>query len=324
MKLAAIDIGSNATRLQVSHVSLVGGEPKFKRVEYLRFPLRLGCDVFKQQHISVENEQRLLQLLKAFKILIDLYGVDSYMLCATSAFRDADNKYEIARRTQEALDMVIHIVEGEEEALLIHKAIRHLLVADNNYLHVDVGGGSTEVSMYRGPDKIASRSFDLGAIRMLEHYDAISTWEAMYAWIGVQKRCLTDTPIGVATGGNIRKLAQLAKRGVKKPLSLKRLEAIKAHIASHSLAARINTLDLNPDRAEVILPAIEIYGAAMRCGGVEKILVPDVSLRDGIIRTLYERAVQDSAPQEMPARAGQTRVSGVTAPEPEQPLPILL
>ena len=279
----------------MSHVSLVEGRPKFKRVEYLRFPLRLGRDVFKQQRISAENEQRLLQLLKAFKILIDLYGVDSYMLCATSAFRDADNKHEIVCRVQAALKMSIHIVEGEEEALLIHKAIRHLLAANNNYLHVDVGGGSTEVSVYKGPDKIASRSFDLGAIRMLERYDAISTWEAMHAWITTQKQCLTDIPIGIATGGNIRKLAQLAKRGIKKPLSLKKLEATKAHIASHSLAARISTLDLNPDRAEVILPAIEIYGAAMRCGGVEKILVPDVSLRDGIIQTLYERARHDGA-----------------------------
>lgn len=294
MKLAAVDIGSNAARLQVSSVLLVAGEPKFKRVEYLRFPLRLGHDVFNNQCISAENEQRLIQLLKAFKILIDLYCVDHYMVCATSAFRDANNKHEIVRRVQETLNMAIHIVEGEEEALLIHEAIRHLLDEHHNYLHVDVGGGSTEVSLYTGSRKIASRSFDLGSIRILERYDAASIWETMQTWITTQKQYFTDGPIGIATGGNIRKLAELAKRGTKKLLSLKRLEATKDYIASYSLAERINSLALNPDRADVILPAIEIYDTAMRCGGVEKMLVPDVSLRDGIIHTLYEKACHSS------------------------------
>ena len=296
LKLAAVDIGSNAARLQVSSALLVAGKPKFKRVEYLRFPLRLGHDVFKHQCISVENEQRLIQLLKAFKILIALYDVDSYRVCATSAFRDANNKQAVIHHVQEALNIAIHIVEGEEEALLIYKAIHHLLEERSSYLHVEVGGGSTEVSLYTGPSKIASRSFDLGSIRMLEHDDAAATWEAMQAWITTQKQYFTNIPIGIATGGNIRKLAQLAKRGVKKPLSLKRLGATRDYIASHSLAERINSLELNPDRADVILPAIEIYDTAMRCGGVEKILVPDVSLRDGIIQVLYEKACGGSTP----------------------------
>jgi exopolyphosphatase / guanosine-5'-triphosphate,3'-diphosphate pyrophosphatase len=299
LKLAAVDIGSNAARLHVSNVLLVAGKPKFKRVEYLRFPLRLGRDVFNNQCISAENERQLIQLLKAFKILIDLYGVDDYMVCATSAFRDANNKREVVRCVQDTLNISIHIVEGEEEALLIHEAIRHLLDEHNNYLHVDVGGGSTEVSLYTGSKKIASRSFDLGSIRILGHYDAASIWETMQTWITTQKQYFTDKPIGIATGGNIRKLAQLAKRGAKKPLSLKRLEATKAYIASHSLADRINSLELNPDRADVMLPAIEIYDTAMRYGGVEKILVPDVSLRDGIIHTLYKRACSGSTPHDI-------------------------
>lgn len=296
LKLAAVDIGSNATRLQVSSALLVAGKPKFKRVEYLRFPLRLGHDVFKHQCISLENEQRLTQLLKAFKILIDLHGVDDYMVCATSAFRDADNKQEIVHHIQKTLNIAIHIVKGEEEASLIHKAIRYLLDEHNAYLHVEVGGGSTEISLYAGPSKIASRSFDLGSVRILEHDDAAATWEAMQKWIATQKQHFTHAPIGIATGGNIRKLAQLAKRGEKKPLSLERLAATRNYIAAHSLADRINSLEMNPDRADVILPAIEIYHTAMRCGGAEKILVPDVSLRDGIIQTLYEKACNGSAP----------------------------
>jgi exopolyphosphatase/guanosine-5'-triphosphate,3'-diphosphate pyrophosphatase len=297
LKLAAVDIGSNATRLQVSSVLLVAGGTKFKRIEYLRFPLRLGRDVFNNQCISAENEQRLTQLLKAFKILIDLHGADYYMVCATSAFRDANNKQEIVHHVQEALNLAIHIVGGEEEAILIHEAIRHLLDEHNSYLHVDVGGGSTEVSLYTGSSKIASRSFDLGSVRILEQDDAATTWEAMQAWITTQKQHFTDIPIGIATGGNIRKLAQLAKRGTKRPLSLKRLEATRDYIASHSLAEKINRLELNPDRADVILPAIEIYGTAMRCGGVEKILVPDVSLRDGIIQVLYKKARSGNTPR---------------------------
>ncbi|MHA7877797.1 MAG: Ppx/GppA phosphatase family protein [Bacteroidota bacterium] len=289
MKLAAVDIGSNAVRLQVSSVLSTAGPPKFKRLEYLRFPLRLGHDVFANQCISAENTQRLIQLLQAFKILIDLYGVDYYQVCATSAFRDAINKQEIVHRVRAVLGIAIHVVEGVEEASLIHEAIRHLLDHGNSYLHVDVGGGSTEVSLYVGHKKIASRSFDLGSIRMLGHNDATTTWEAMRTWITTQKQYLPNPPIGIATGGNIRKLAQLAKRGAKKPLTLKKLEATKDYIASYSLEERMNSLALNPDRADVILPAIAIYSAAMRCGGVEKIFVPDVSLRDGIIQALYKR-----------------------------------
>lgn len=297
LKLAAVDLGSNAARLQVSSVLFDSGKPKFKRLEYLRFPLRLGHDVFKYQHISLESEQRLIQLLKAFKILIDLYGVDDYMVCATAAFRDASNQQAIVRRVQELLGIAIHIVGGEEEASLIQEAICYLLDQHSNYLHVDVGGGSTEVSLYTGLEKIASRSFNLGAIRMLEQNDApAAIWTAMRTWIATHKQCFSDTPIGIATGGNIRKLAQIAKRGIKKPLSLKRLETTKDYIASHSLTERINNLELNPDRAEVILPAIEIYYTAMRCGGVEQILVPDVSLRDGIIQILYKKLCNESTP----------------------------
>lgn len=289
LKLAAVDIGSNAARLQVSSVLSIAGKPKFKRIEYLRFPLRLGHDVFTNQSISAENEQRLIRLLQAFKILIDLYGTDAYRVCATSAFRDAVNKQEIVRRVQEVLNISIHIVGGLEEAELIHAAIYHLLHEYNSYLHVDVGGGSTEVSVYTGLKKLASRSFDLGSIRILENNDAAATWAEMKTWIINQKQYLPNIPIGIATGGNIRKLAQLAKKGVKKPLTLEQLEATRDFIASHSLTERVNSLELNPDRADAILPAIDIYGTAMRCGGVEKILVPDVSLRDGIIRALYKQ-----------------------------------
>lgn len=291
LKLAAVDIGSHAVRLQVSSVLVGEGEqPKFKRIEYLRFPLRLGHDVFRHRCISAESSRRLLQLLQAFKILIELYDVDAYKVCATAAFREASNQQEIVHYIQQTIDVVIHIVGGEEEALLIHSAIRHLLEEPTNYLHVDVGGGSTEINLYQGGQKVASRSFDVGTLRTIEHDHIASVREAMRTWIVTKTQHFNTLPIGIATGGNIRKLAQLAKKGMRKPLSLKKLESTKDQIAGYSLEERINYLALNPDRADVILPALEIYNAAMRFGGVEKILVPDVSLRDGIIRVLYEQS----------------------------------
>ena len=291
MKLAAIDIGSNAARLQVSRVLHSNGQTKFKRVEYLRFPLRLGYDVFKHQCVSAQSEQQLIQLLHAFKLLIELYGVDDYMICATSALREAHNQLEIVQRIQEVLGLSVDIVDGEQEAALINRAIQPLLDG-HNYLHVDVGGGSTEVSFYIGQEKASSRSFKIGTIKLLENYDAEPAWEEMKAWINAQKQRLTSTPIGIATGGNIRKIAQLARRGVRKPLALKKLKAMQDYLATYSLTERINKLELNPDRADVIVPAAQIYAAAMKWGGVKKILVPDVSLRDGIIQVLHERGLQ--------------------------------
>ena len=275
----------------MSRVLHSNGQTKFKRVEYLRFPLRLGYDVFKHQCVSAQSEQQLIQLLHAFKLLIELYGVADYMICATSALREAHNKLEIVQRIQEVLGLSVDIVDGEQEAALINRAIQPLLDG-HNYLHVDVGGGSTEVSFYIGQEKASSRSFKIGTIKLLEHYDAEPAWEEMKAWINAQKQCLTSTPIGIATGGNIRKIAQLARRGVRKPLALKKLKAMQDYLATYSLTERINKLELNPDRADVIVPAAQIYAAAMKWGGGKKILVPDVSLRDGIIQVLYERGLQ--------------------------------
>ena len=292
MKLAAIDIGSNAVRLQVSRALHTNGQTKFKRIEYLRVPLRLGHDVFKQQCISAESEQKLIQVLQAFKLLIELYGVDAHMICATSALREAHNKHEIVQRIKKVLALSVDIVNGAREAALTDSAVQHSL-GDYNYLHVNVGGGSTEISFYIGQEKLSSRSFKIGTIRLLECCDVESTWEDMQAWMHAQKQHFTDSPIGIATGGNIRKLAQLARRGVSKPLSLKRLKELHDYLAAYSLTERIHKLALNPDRADVILPAAQIYATAMEWGGVKKIVVPGISLMDGIIQELHRRCARD-------------------------------
>jgi len=219
---------------------------------------------------------------------MDLYQVDHYMACATSALREAQNQVEVVARIRQAVGIQVHVIDGEQEAVLIHKAIRPLL-EDRYYLHLDVGGGSTEVSFYRGLTKIDSRSFRLGAIKLLVQGKTPLAWEEMKTWTLAQSQQLQGTPIGVATGGNIRKVAQLIRKNVKKPISIKELRHVCDYLNASTVQDRISSLELNPDRAEVIAPAVQIYYAAMRWGGVKKILIPDVSLRDGIIQALYEQ-----------------------------------
>ena len=197
MKLAAIDIGSNAARLQISSVLKPNGATKFKRIEYERFPLQLGHDITKTQCISTLGEQKLVQLLRAFKLLINLYEVDDYMICATSALREAHNRLVVTKRIRAETGLSVNIISGEEEAALIHKAVRYLL-NDDNYLHVDVGGGSTEISFYEGTKKLSTRSFNLGAIKILTRVDSPLSWEEMRVWIYAQRRQFFYIDLGIS------------------------------------------------------------------------------------------------------------------------------
>lgn len=293
MKLAAVDIGSNAVRLQISRVTHADKQPQFKKIEYIRFPLALGREVFKRQYISSESERKLIQLLQAFKLLIDLHEVDNYMICATSSWREASNRLAIKARIEKALGLVIHIIDGEEEADLINRAVQPF-IKEEHYLHIDVGGGSTELSFYEKQKKVATRSFKLGSIRDNSSHEASLVWVAMQAWIYTQKQYCSDQLLGIATGGNIRKLVQLADSDGKKIISLKRLIATQKYLASYSLAERIHILQLNSDRAEIILHAAQIYLTAMQWSEIEHTLVPDMGLKDGIIHALYEERMRVS------------------------------
>ena len=296
MKLAAIDIGSNAVRLKIVRVTYVNQQPQFKKIEYLRFPLVLGGEVFERQRISPETEQRLTQLLQAFKILLTLYEVEDYMICATASWREANNGLAVKANIEQTLQLAINIIDGNEEAALINKALQPF-IEGGNYMHVEVGGGSTELSFYKEQANVATRSFKLGSINKNILPEAEDIFADMEAWIYEHKRHYNDRLIGIATGGNIRKLAQMIGRNRKEIFSVKRLMAAQKYIASHSLAERVNMLQLNPDRAESILPAGEIYLAAMRWGDIKHTLVPDVGLRDGIIKTIYEKRMQSSSSQ---------------------------
>ncbi len=290
MKIAAIDIGSNAARLQISKVLDNEGILTFKKVEYVRFPLRLGMDVFNTGSISAEGEVRLYKMLHSFKLLMELHECKDYLICATSAMREASNSLDIVTRIEGQLDMKIQIIDGTKEAELINNVVVQSLASDKNYLHVDVGGGSSELNLYVNRAKVASRSFKIGSVRLLEGKEQKSDWEKMKRWILDHIDPNQSELVAIGTGGNINKLFNLSENRLSaNSIGLNELERIKDYIASYTLEDRINKLQLNADRADVIVPASEIYLSAMRWSGAHEIIVPDLGLKDGIIQYVYDR-----------------------------------
>lgn len=288
MKLAAVDIGSNAIRMQITNVNQYEGVISFKRVEYLRFPLRLGLDVFHHQRISDINRGKFIKLMQAFKILIDLYEVDDYMACATSAMRESVNGKEISDQVYLELGLKIQIIDGDEEAELINQSLTNY-IDEKPYLHIDVGGGSTELNIYRNKEKIASKSFQIGSVRALEDKVAEPVWQSMERFINryVDKKSKITS---IGTGGNINKIFELTKpRKNKVYLDLEKIESTLDYLEAISFEERVNKLNLNHDRADVIIPAGKIYLAAMKAASSVKMVVPDLGLKDGIIQVLYNR-----------------------------------
>ena len=288
LKLAAIDIGSNAIRIQLTRVTLYQGNITFKRLEYVRFPLRLGQDVFTTGKISEQSKAKFLKLMQAFKLLIDLYEVDDYMGCATSAMREAENGAELIEQVKAKFDLEIEVIDGDKEAFMINKAIFPYM-DEKAYLHIDVGGGSTELNFYQNNKKLLSKSFKIGSVRHLETDSSHHMWTELKNWIeqNVLKNSLKIHAIG--TGGNINKVQDFAKKKAGKPISLNKVAETQAYIKSFNMEERINKLQLNPDRADVIIPALEIYIKAMTWSKSASIIVPDSGLKDGIMQVLYER-----------------------------------
>ncbi len=291
MKLAAIDIGSNAIRLQISTI-LEGGEKMlFKKLEYVRFPLRLGHDVFTTNRISDASIAKFKKLMKAYKLLLELYEVDDYMFCATSAMRESENGEEVARQVKEELGITINIIDGHLEAEFINKAIFSYL-GNETYLHIDVGGGSTELNLFVKGKKIKTRSFKIGSVRILEHHDSPVMWEDMERWVRENVKLSYGKVTAVGTGGNISKIFELAQKKPGATLSLKKVKAIKEEIESLTIDQRIYQLQMNPDRADVIVPASGIYIKVMEWAHSNSIIVPDVGLKDGILLHVLEKNIQ--------------------------------
>lgn len=293
MKFAAIDIGSNAARLQISSVLDNDGVMSFKRIEYVRFALRLGHDVFIDGSISPESEVRIFKLLHAYKLLMDLHEVKDYSICATSAMREASNAQEIVTRIHKILDMKINIIDGAREAELINDVVVQSLHPTKNYLHIDVGGGSTELNVYQNRVKLASKSFKIGSVRLLEGKEREGDWEKMNRWITSQLASISGPTYAVGTGGNIAKLYNISGQvDETKTMEIAELRKVSAYVSSFSYEERVNKLRLNTDREDVIVPAASIYLAAMECARCPSIFVPDLGLKDGIIQMLYDRYIQ--------------------------------
>jgi exopolyphosphatase/guanosine-5'-triphosphate,3'-diphosphate pyrophosphatase len=297
VKLGAVDIGSNAIRFQVSKIIDVNGMVLFKKMEYVRFPLRLGEDVFKIGEISAGKEAKFFKLIQTFKNLFDLYEVDDYIICATSAMREARNGKDIAFKVKDLLGVQIDIIDGDKEAELINTVLYNEL-DDSSYIHIDVGGGSTEINFFVNKQKIATRSFKIGSVRRLNGLDTPEEWDEMHRWIEEQMHKVPKPITAIGTGGNIGKLYELGSGDKSKKerqlISLKKLEETQQIIAGYTYEERVNILMMNTDRADVIIPASDIYLNIMRWAKATKMLVPELGLKDGLMLMLYERNTNKS------------------------------
>ncbi|MEM9823395.1 MAG: phosphatase [Bacteroidota bacterium] len=297
MKLAAIDIGSNAIRLQIVKVFEENDLVSFKKLEFLRFPLRLGHDVFKKGKITKQTIKRFAKLMQTFKLLIELYEVEAYHAVATSAMREAKNGKAIQQHIHEKIGLKIDIISGGQEASILNKAIIPYLEDRHDYIHIDVGGGSTELNLFSGKKIKVSQSFRIGSVRKLSTKAREKTLKNMKEWMKSAQPKKSQHIIGIGTGGNINKLYKLAQKADDLALSLAELKAIRAYVREFSYEERMSILKMNPDRADVIVPASEIYIQVLQNIKSDYILVPRVGLKDGLIYELYEQVSQKNLTQ---------------------------
>jgi exopolyphosphatase/guanosine-5'-triphosphate,3'-diphosphate pyrophosphatase len=289
LKFAAIDIGSNAVRLLLANVFEIGRKPTFKKMSLTRMPIRLGGDAFSLQRISDEKARELIQTMVGFKHLIDAYQPIAYQAYATSAMRGAKNGPEICGRIEQASGIRVEIVDGPQEAQLIFEnKSAESFGGYNDYLYVDVGGGSTEITLFAGGRVAGSASFDIGTIRILQNQVTEAHWEQMHQWLKT-RTARQGTIAAIGSGGNINKIFRFANCKTGRPLSIDKLQEVRRELALYSFEERITILDLRPDRADVIVPAADIYLNVMRWSGAQKIFVPQVGLADGAVRLLYQR-----------------------------------
>lgn len=291
-KYAAIDIGSNAVRLLISSIIKQDAKPvKFKKNALVRVPIRLGADVFIKGEISKTNQQRMKDTMMAFGLLMKSHGVVRYKACATSAMREAQNGKEFSNYIAENCNIKIDIIDGEEEAAIIAATDLNAFIDPNKtYLYVDVGGGSTEFSIIHNSKKVVSKSFKIGTVRLLNNTVADTTWDALEIWIKTNAKEY-DKIVLLGSGGNINKIFKLSRKDIGKPLSYFYLISYYNMLKEYSYEERITELNLNQDRADVIIPALRIYISAMKWSGAKDILVPKIGLADGIIKSMYYKTI---------------------------------
>ncbi len=288
-KYAAIDIGSNAVRLLICNVIEQKDKPTvFSKNAIIRVPIRLGVDSFVLGEIGEENQQRMIDAMLAFKLLMKIHRVERYLAYATSALREANNGQQFVKRVRELTDVQIEIIDGQREAEIIASTDLYAVLKPNkNYLFVDVGGGSTELTVYSQGEIVASKSFKVGTVRLMKKMVNKKVWENYKSWIGTHTADLDNLSV-LGSGGTINTLFKLSGHKLGKPLSLEYVENQYKTLKSMTPKKMMIQLGLNPDRADVIVQATRIYLLAMRYANAAKIHVPKVGLADGMVKLMYK------------------------------------
>lgn len=294
-KYAAIDIGSNAVRLLISNIIEEKGQlVRIKKNSLVRVPIRLGEDVFMHQLISEKNSLRLVDTMLAFNLLMKSHNVVKYKACATSAMREASNGEKITKLIKQKTNISIDIIDGQTEATIIAATDLHQYIKENNtYLYVDVGGGSTEFTIYDNGKFITSKSYKIGTVRLIENLVSDETWTDLENWIKDNLKNYNNVDI-IGSGGNINTIFKKSNQSVGKPLTYFYLSALYTKLKSLTYEKRIVELDLNQDRADVIIPATRIYLSAMKWSGAKDIYVPKIGLADGIIKSMYFKTINSN------------------------------
>lgn len=289
MRFASIDIGSNAIRLLLCNVIEDSNDTYFKKNELIRMPIRLGEDAFLEGKISEEKIVKLVDTMIGFKYLIKVFDAVDYRACATSAMREAKNGKEIIERIKKEAGIDVEIIDGKTEAQIIYaNHIAEHLEESESYLYIDVGGGSTELTLFSKNKIVFSQSFNVGTIRFLHETVSQEYWNSFKEKIKeISKDYRPLTAIG--SGGNINKLFKMLRKKDNKAVYYDKLKELYEYINNYSVEERITQLGLNPDRADVIVPAAKIFLAIMKNAGIEKIIVPQIGLSDGIVHLLYEK-----------------------------------
>lgn len=289
-KVAGIDIGSNSIRLLVSNVIETEEEVLFKKSSLTRLPIRLGTDAFGAGLISGQNRERLLAGMEAYQKIMMVHGVEHYRACATSALREAQNGAEVVREIRDKTGVEIELISGKEEARMIFNSefTRSWKTKDKSFLYIDVGGGSTELTLFRAGEVAASKSFKIGTIRLLNEQVSGKRWKEMEAWIKKQRE-EEEEIVMVGSGGNINRTFKLSEKKKGQAMKFELLKKIRKELAQYDTEERMVRFDLNPDRSDVIVHALGIYTSAMKWSKAKHMLVPKKGLADGIVRFLYDQ-----------------------------------
>ncbi|MCR9155419.1 MAG: ethanolamine ammonia-lyase reactivating factor EutA [Bacteroidetes bacterium] len=292
-KLAGIDIGSNSVRLLVSNVIESEDKVLYKKSSLTRLPIRLGPDAFSTGRISDENVNRLVTGMAAYRKIMEVHGVEKYRACATSALREAKNGIQVVEKIYRETGVNIELITGKEEARMIFSSdmIGDVAEAHETFLYIDVGGGSTELTLFHKGEIQNSRSFKIGTIRLLKDLVKKKRWDEMKDWIQEISDSF-DEVLMVGSGGNINRTFKLAQKQKGEMMSLKGLKTIRETILEYDDDARMIAFDLNPDRTDVLPHALKIYTNAMKWAGSENMIVPKKGLADGIVRFLFRAHYQ--------------------------------